>query len=162
MGMCKECKEVFQSDLMVNGYCSHCIEKETKIDEGEKEKALKSEEIKNNKDLLKSIYLTTETSINTPIEKRICIISSQCIYGLNIVKDLFSSIRNIVGGRVKSIEDALEDANKQIVEDLKIKAYIEGGNAVIGVKIEHTYNNANNGSILSVFATGTVIKYKKS
>ena len=158
MGMCKECKEVFQSDLMVDGYCSDCIEKGSKTYIVDKEKALRIEELKNNKNLSESIYLTTETSINTPIEKRLCIVSSQSIYGLNIVKDLFSSIRNIVGGRVKSIEDALEDANKQILEDLKIKAYIEGGNAVIGVKIEHTYNNANNGSILSVFATGTVVK----
>jgi rRNA maturation endonuclease Nob1 len=31
---------------------------------------------------------------------------------------------------------------------------------IICAKIEHTYNNANDGSILSVFATGTVIKLK--
>ena len=49
---------------------------------------------------------------------------------------------------------------KQALNELKQKAYEQGGNAVIGVKIEHTYNNANSGSILSVMATGTVVKLK--
>lgn len=158
MGMCKGCKEVFQSDLMVNGYCSDCIEKGSKTHIVDKEKALRIEELKNNKNLSESIYLTTETSINTPIEKRLCIVSSQCVYGINIVKDMFSFFKDIIGGRIKSLEDALEESNKEILNDLKKKAYLEGGNAVIGIKIEHTYNNANNGSILSVFATGTVVK----
>ena len=105
--------------------------------------------------------LTTETTLDVPVTQRIDIISSQCIYGIMILKDIFQFVRDIVGGRVKSLEDALRDANIEINNDLKAKAYALGGNAVIGVRIEHTYNNANNGSILSVFATGTVVKLDK-
>ena len=143
--MCKGCLQVFPADIMVDKYCPDCFKKE-KIN------------IQINEQLLNQIYLTTETSINTPIEKRLCIVSSQCVYGINIVKDMFSFFKDIIGGRIKSLEDALEESNKEILNDLKKKAYLEGGNAVIGIKIEHTYNNANNGSILSVFATGTVVK----
>ncbi|WP_152058852.1 YbjQ family protein [Aliarcobacter butzleri] len=156
--MCKECSEVFPSDIMKDGYCPECLNKGLEKEELEKIKALKLEELKNNKDILNNIFVTTETMISEPIEKRFGIVSSQCVYGLNIVKDIFASIRNIVGGRVQSIEEALEKANNEIIEDLKIKAYLENANAVIGIKIEHTYNNANNGSILSVFATGTLVK----
>lgn len=154
MGMCKECGEVLQSNLMTNGFCPDCLEKGNI----NKLRTVKIEEIKNNKQILDSILITTETTINQPIEKRVGVISSQCVYGLNIVKDIFASIRNIVGGRIQSIEEALEKANIEIIEDLKTKAYMEDCNAVIGLKIEHTYNNANNGSILSVFATGTIVK----
>jgi len=108
----------------------------------------------------KDFFVTTETSIDLPIEKRIDVISSQRIYGINLVKDLFTFVRDIVGGRVNSLETALNTAHDEIVIDLKEKAYQYGGNAIIGLKIEHTYNNANKGSILSVFATGTVIKLK--
>jgi len=108
----------------------------------------------------KDFFVTTETSIELPIEKRIEVISAQRIYGINFIKDIFGFIRDIVGGRVDSLETALNTAHDEIVMDLKEKAYLYGGNAIIGLKIEHTYNNANNGSILSVFATGTVIKLK--
>ena len=158
MGMCKECSQIFPTEIMKDGYCPQCLEKGKEKEELEKIKLLKLEEIKNNKDVLNDILITTETIISIPIEKRLGIISAQCIYGLNIIKDIFTSIRNIVGGRVQSIEEALEEANEQIIYDLKVKAYLSNANAVIGVKIEHTYNNANGGSILSVFATGTIIK----
>ena len=149
MGMCKGCGEVFSTNLMINGYCQYCLNPEV---QEEKEKNLKRRSL---------IIITTETHIDLAIENRIGIISSQCIYGINIIKDLFSFVRDIVGGRIKSIETGLDEANANIIEELKQKAYLLGGDAVIGVKIEHTYNNANNGSILSVFATGTVVKLAK-
>ncbi len=120
-------------------------------------KKLNSEMAKIRAQMKKDFFITTETSINLPIEKRIEVISAQRIYGINIIKEIFSFIRDIVGGRVYSLEEALSNAHNEIVIDLKEKAYQCGGNAIIGLKIEHTYNNANNGSMLSVFATGTVV-----
>ena len=108
----------------------------------------------------KDFFVTTETSIDLPIEKRIEVISAQRIYGINLIKDIFALIRDIVGGRVNSLETALNTAHDEIIIDLKEKAYQYGGNAIIGLKVEHTYNNADNGSILSVYATGTVVKLK--
>lgn len=74
---------------------------------------------------------------------------------------MVSFARDIVGGRVNSLENGLDEATRKVLDELKEKAYILGGDAVIAVKIDHSYNNANSGSLLSVFATGTVIKIKK-
>jgi uncharacterized protein YbjQ (UPF0145 family) len=116
---------------------------------------------KEEKQKIKSkILVTTESVIDIPVESRITLVSAQRVYGINIVKDIFGMIRDIVGGRVDSIETAINNATNEITQELKEKAFVVGGNAVIGLKIEHTYNNANNGSILSVFATGTVVKLK--
>ena len=101
-----------------------------------------------------------QSDIDSSIESRITIVSAQCIFGINILKDMFSFVRDIIGGRVNSLETGLEEATNKVLNELKEKAYVLGGNAVIGIKIEHTYNNANSGSILSVFATGTVVKLK--
>ncbi len=109
----------------------------------------------------RDIFITTETTTDLEIDKRIEVISAQRIYGVNIIKDIFAQIRDIVGGRINSLETVLNDAHQDIVMELKEKAYQFGGDGVIGLKIDHTYNNANTGSILSVFATGTVIKLKK-
>ena len=105
-----------------------------------------------------SVLVTTETCIDLPIEKRLGIASAQCVYGLNIIKDFFTGIRNIVGGRIKSIENPLDEARQEIINTLKEKTYLSGGNAIIGIKIEHTYNNADAANMVSMFGTGTMVK----
>lgn len=145
MARCIKCNEIYSDFYLTNGVCENCITNG-------------SVPITKENEDYKSVIITTENSLNINIEDRITIISAQRIFGINIVKDLFSFVRDIVGGRVNSLEEALNDATEQIFNEFKQKAYKLGGNAVIGIKIEHTYNNANSGSILSVFATGTVVK----
>ena len=152
MARCIKCNEVYSEFYLKDGICEDCLT-------GNNEKKEKFEYEESAKKNINSILITTESFIdNTLIQNRITIVSAQCIFGLNIFKDLFTLVRDIVGGRILSLEKGLEEATEQALNELKQKAYSAGGNAVIGVKIEHTYNNANNGSILSVFATGTVVK----
>ncbi len=138
--------------------------KEGMQEEREKENINRQKEIevqKNKKEenkKINTILVTTELSIDMPIEKRLDIISSECVFGINIVKDFFSGIRDIVGGNVGALEKSLKDAKTKIIFDLKKQAYKSGADAVIAIKIDHTYN----GNILSVFATGTTIKLKKN
>jgi len=152
MGMCKGCNTVVSALEMKDGYCEECR------NPGIKEEKIRIEQEKDNKRA--SIILTTEMAVDFDIDRRIDLISSECVYGINIVKDFFSGIRNVVGGNVQSLETSLKDAKKEVTNDLREQAYSLGGDAVIAVKIEHTYNNAGGGSIMSVFATGTVIKLK--
>ena len=46
---------------------------------------------------ISSIVLTTETAPNLKITKRIEIVTAECAFGMNIFKDLFSGVRDIVG-----------------------------------------------------------------
>jgi len=159
--MCKKCGKVYSVIDMVDGICKNCLTPE--ILEEQEVKKVKIEALQNNKtNIFKSIVVTTETTMDLPIARRIDLISSECVYGMNIIKDLFSFVRDIVGGRIISIEDALKEARVEIIADMKQQAYLMDGDAVIAVRIEHTYNNTNSGSILSVFATGTVIKLQKN
>lgn len=153
MGMCKGCGTVVSVVNMVDGLCDKCATPEFK-----EKSALKKERAndlnKNRLVILNSIMVTTETMVNLDIEQRIEVTSASCVYGLNIIKDFFSGIRDFVGGRVKSIENPLEEARKEVIDEIKEKAYYAGGNAVIALKIEHNYS----GSMISVFATGTIVK----
>ncbi|WP_321779251.1 YbjQ family protein [Sulfurimonas sp.] len=162
MPKCIKCNYNFPEKELNDGYCTDCvspevIRKEQIVEVIRREKSRREEELR--KEKIDSIFVTTETFIDVPIEKRICIVSAQCVYGINIIKDLFNFVRDIVGGRIGSIESGLNQANETILKELKEKVILNGGDAIIGVKIEHTYNNANGGSILSVFATGTVVKF---
>ena len=152
MGTCKGCNRVVSVLEMKDGYCEDC-----------RNPGLKEEKIqiqKEEKQKREAIFLTTEMVVNFDIDKRIDLISSECIYGINIVKDFFTGMRDFVGGNITSLETSLKDAKTEVTADLKEQAYNLGGDAVIGVKIEHTYNNAGGGNIISVFATGTVVKLK--
>ncbi|MDX4060442.1 hypothetical protein DF188_09890 [Aliarcobacter skirrowii] len=164
MARCKECNEIYSEFYLVNGTCDDCITGKTQENEEKKISALEPSEQKKylsektKKESLKNIILSTETNIDIKIDKRIKIVSAQCVLGISIFKDMFTAIRDITGGRVKSLEDGLKEATNNVLEELRQKAYENGGDAVVGIKIEHTYNNINDGSIVSVFATGTIVK----
>ena len=159
MGMCKGCGEIFSSIEMQDGLCKNCISPEEQ--EIVKAKTERKEEFDGNKHkILRSIIITTETMIDIEIESRISVETAARVYGLNIVKDFFAGIRDLVGGRIESIEKPLNQAQKEITAELKERAYFAGANAIIGFKIEHTYNNANGGGILSVLGSGTFVKLK--
>lgn len=169
MGMCRDCGKIANSREMIDRLCPICQDPALKAQqiaqkqEIEEQKSLEEEKrqnfLENKNEVLKSIMITTETSLNLNIEERLEVISVSRIYGLNILKDFFSGIRDIVGGRINSLEDPLQKSHKEIIEEMKELAYYAGANAIIAFKIEHAYNN-NNGSILSVFATATMVKIK--
>ena len=52
---------------------------------------------------IEAVMLTTETAPNLNITKRIEIVTAECAFGMNIFKDLFAGVRDIVGGRYKVI-----------------------------------------------------------
>lgn len=153
MGMCKICGDVVNANLMIDGICPNC---QTPEDSTKRENILKIEEMspKEKARVLNDLILTTETFINDPIVNRLGIVTAKRVYGMNIVKDIFSSIRDIVGGRVHNIENSMNDAIEEIEEEIKLKALELGGNAIIGYKIEHSFSASN---MVSFFASGTVV-----
>lgn len=174
MPKCKGCGQVFGVfDLNAEGYCNICKTEESKqerekqqqedeyqgiFDQEKEERRKKLDRQNSQSSISDSIMITTETSIDIPIEERIEVIFVEYVYGLHIVKDFFSSIRDIVGGRVESIEKPIQDTNQKIIKEMKEKAYILGGDAVIGLKIDYsTYTG-----IISIVAVGTVVKLKKT
>ena len=167
MGMCKSCNEVFPANDMVDGICPNCREdgvgKEQVGDGGifgvtnATIPWYKTKESKENIEGAKAISISTET-VAPSNSQSVGIVTTQRVYGINIVKDLFSGVRDIVGGRINSLEEPLIDAKKEIIGDLKIQAFKMGATNIIGLSIEHSYNNGGGGSILSVSATATAIK----
>ena len=56
---------------------------------------------------VKDILLTTETAPNLNITKRIEIVTAECAFGMNIFKDLFAGVRDIVGGRSEAVQKTM-------------------------------------------------------
>lgn len=102
------------------------------------------------------ISTTTNAIEGLPVQKYYGIVTGEVIVGANIFRDLFASVRDIVGGRSGSYEDVLARARKQALEEMEAQAAALGGNAVIGVDIDYEVLGSN-GSMLMVSCSGTAV-----
>ena len=84
------------------------------------------------------------------------LVAGEAILGANLFRDLFASIRDIVGGRSGAYEKVLNDARETAIAELSDKASALGANAVIGVDIDYE-TVGQNGSMLMVTAAGTAV-----
>ncbi len=84
------------------------------------------------------------------------LVAGEAILGANLFRDLFASVRDIVGGRSGAYEKVLNDARETAIADMTDKAADVGGNAVIGVDIDYE-TVGTNGSMLMVTAAGTAV-----
>lgn len=102
------------------------------------------------------LFSTTPTFQNKNITAYHGIVTGEVILGANIFKDLFASIRDIVGGRSKAYEKELERAHTMAFEEMEKHATALGANAVVGVDIDYE-TVGKNSSMLMVSVAGTAV-----
>ena len=85
------------------------------------------------------------------------IVTGEAILGANVFKDMFASIRDIVGGRSAAYERELAQAREIAIQELAEKAASLGADAVVGVDLDYEVLGANQG-MLMVSASGTAVK----
>jgi uncharacterized protein YbjQ (UPF0145 family) len=82
------------------------------------------------------------------------IVVGEAIMGANVVRDVFASITDIVGGRSGAYESKLQDARDTAMRELEERAVAVGATAVVGVDLD--YEVVGN-SMLMVSASGTAV-----
>ena len=105
---------------------------------------------------ISSILLTTETAPDLNITKRIEIVTAECAFGMNIFKDLFASVRDIVGGRSKAVQQTMRDSRRTALYELKKEAHAVGANAVVGVDLDYM-ELSSGGTMVLLVASGTAV-----
>lgn len=104
------------------------------------------------------IITTTSALDGKPIQDYLGVVTGEVIVGANIFKDLFASIRDIVGGRSGSYESTLREARQTALQEMMNEARGLGANAVIGVDLDYE-TVGQGGSMLMVTATGTAVRF---
>jgi Uncharacterized conserved protein len=84
------------------------------------------------------------------------LVFGETIIGANLFKDLFASIRDVVGGRSGSYERVLQEARNTAINEMWDSAQALGANAIIGIDIDYEVVGAS-GSMLMVSASGTAV-----
>ncbi|MEX0309419.1 MAG: heavy metal-binding domain-containing protein [Tateyamaria sp.] len=82
------------------------------------------------------------------------IVVGEAIMGANVVRDVFASITDIVGGRSGAYEAKLQDARETALAELEDRARAVGANAVVGIDLD--YEVVGN-SMLMVSVSGTAV-----
>ena len=68
------------------------------------------------------IITTTSTIQGKEIIEYVDIVNGEAIMGANIVRDLFASVRDVVGGRSGAYESKLKEARDIAMEEMKTLA----------------------------------------
>ena len=112
---------------------------------------------------IRSILLTTEShSPNLKVKERFGIVTSECVLGMNIFRDVFAGISDIFGGQSKSSQKVLFDLKEKALLELKSRAYELGANAVIAVDLDYNEFSGGGKSMLFLVASGTAVKLDNS
>ena len=147
MASCTKCGKAM--GFSFNNYCDACIATAKMDQAATKQSSERSASIE-------AVMLTTETAPNLNIIKRIEIVTAECAFGMNIFKDLFAGVRDIVGGRSKAVQQTMRDARRMALYELKVEADLVGANAVIGVDLDYVELSAA-GSMVMLVASGTAV-----
>ncbi|MGG0233721.1 heavy metal-binding domain-containing protein [Bacillus tropicus] len=101
------------------------------------------------------IVTTTNIIQGKEIIDYIDIVNGEAIMGANIVRDIFASVRDVVGGRSGAYESKLKEARDIAMEEMKQLAKQKGANAIVGIDVD--YEVVRDG-MLMVAISGTAVR----
>ena len=103
------------------------------------------------------------SSTNTLEQKEITeyhgLVTGESLIGSNVYKDLFSGVRDVVGGRTSAYEKELQKAREIALQSMEEKAKDLNANGIIGLKISYNNLGGTMGNTILVTAYGTAISY---
>ncbi len=94
---------------------------------------------------------------NINIQKRISSVTTEVAYGLTVINDTTSSVRNIMSGRPEEVEKTIRDARAAVLYELKNKTHALGANPVISVDWQHSQIGYSGWSMVMVAGSGTAV-----
>ena len=166
MAECKECgKKLGFLDPSVGGLCSQCNYLKTispdeveQLDQANKDWENIQVQLSIDNEELGSVLLTTAHTLqDVTITQYLGVVSAECAYGMNMFKDMFANVRNLVGGRSAAVEDTMRDSRETVMQELKREAHAKGANAVIAVDLDYTQLGAGGNMMVLVSASGTAV-----
>ena len=101
------------------------------------------------------IMTTTNAVEGRSVQQYLGIVTGEAIMGANVVRDLFASITDIVGGRSGAYEQKLQEAREICLREMGEAASRVGANAIIGIDLD--YEVIREG-MLMVTCSGTAVR----
>lgn len=103
------------------------------------------------------ITTTTDSVEGRRVVEYLGVVTGEAIIGVNIFRDMFSGIRDIIGGRAGGYQNALRDAREAAFADMEEMARGRGADAIVGVDMDYEVLGKENG-MLMVSVNGTAVR----
>ena len=157
MAECKECGTSIKAWEAIGGACEDCYSLYLKKKALLKEREAYAEREQAVEELGSVLLTTAHTLQDVTVTKYLGVVSAECAYGMNVFKDMFANVRNLVGGRSAAVEDTMRDSRETVMQELKREAHAKGANAVIAVDLDYTQLGAGGNMMVLVSASGTAV-----
>ncbi len=154
MAVCNVCGSTVPFYNVVGGVCSECVHKRNRATT----EAAEATDAEISEDELGRIILSTEASPDLQVARRIDIISAEFAVGMGLLTDIFNAWRDVFGGRSRSYQNALKDARKAVLRELRREAHAVGADAVLGCSLDYSEISGGGKSMLFLVASGTAVK----
>jgi len=102
-------------------------------------------------------FLSTIAPPGIELKQYLGVVNGEAIIGANIFRDMFSSVRDVVGGRAGGYERALAGARDAAMDELIDAAKQMGANGVVGIDFDYEVMGETNGMMM-VAVSGTAVK----
>ncbi len=106
------------------------------------------------------IITTTPSLEGRPIGEYLGLVSGSAILGANVFRDIFASIRDLVGGRSAAYEEELGKAKQLALSDMEDQAQSLGADAIVGVDLDYETISFGSSNMLMVSASGTAVRLR--
>lgn len=107
------------------------------------------------------LIVTTPTIEGKEIEEYYGLVTGDSLLGANLYKDMFSGVRDVVGGRTSKYEEELKNARKLALEVMEKKAAQKGANAIIGTRVAYHNLGGTMGNTIMVTMSGTAVSLRE-
>ena len=85
------------------------------------------------------------------------IVIARNVRAVNIVRDFFTSFRDIFGGRSASYQEVMKAMQDDVIAEAKEEAKKLGANAIVGFSLDYDNVASKNKSLLMASAKGTAV-----
>ncbi len=107
------------------------------------------------------LILTSPTIEGKKIIEYHGLVTGDALLGANLYKDLFSGVRDVVGGRTSKYEEELSTARSIALKSMTEKAEEKGANAIIGTRVAYHNLGGTMGNTIMVTVIGTAVSFQE-
>ncbi|MBQ6219222.1 MAG: YbjQ family protein [Methanosphaera sp.] len=104
------------------------------------------------------LMVTTPDVDGKKVKKYYGIVNGEGLIGANVYKDIFSGVRDVVGGRTSTYEQELKKAREIALKSMSGKAKSLGANAILNVRIKYSNLGGTMGNTILVSINGTAVE----
>jgi uncharacterized protein YbjQ (UPF0145 family) len=104
-----------------------------------------------------NFFLATTCPESIAANQYLGVVNGVAIIGANIFRDMFSSVRDVVGGRAGGYERSLKSARDAAMDDMIESAKELGANGIVGIDFDYEVLGETNGMMM-VAVSGTAVK----